>query len=248
MGCGCPQGGVLSPLLWNLLVGGLLLEVGGSRTYIQAYADDIVLLFQGSDMSELHAEASHCLETVGRWADDNDLVFSAGKSESIVFTWRRHWNLQPLLLGGHVIPRVKQVRYLGVTLDHKLNWMLHISERSTLALGVLARINRTLGYSWGMSPELIIWAYKALVLPVLEYGCVVWAGALQRCRAVSELTKVQRMACCMALSAFPGTATVVMVYIKNLIYSSLSLFYINLLNLFGINFLFNILVDYLYLI
>ena len=67
-------------------------------------------------MSELHTEASLCLETVGCWADDNDLVFSAGKSESIVFTWRRHWNLQ-LLLGGHVIPRVKQVKFLGVTLD-----------------------------------------------------------------------------------------------------------------------------------
>ena len=76
-------------------------------------------------------------------------------------------------------------------------------------MGVLARISRTLGCSWGKSPELVIWAYKVLVLPVLEYSCGVWAGALQRCHTVSELTKVQRMACCMALTAFPGTATVV---------------------------------------
>ena len=41
---------------------------------------------------------------------------------------------------------------------------------------------------------------------MLEYGCVVWTGALQRCCAVSELAKIQ----CMALSAFPGTATMVM--------------------------------------
>ena len=64
MGCGCSQGGVLLPLRWNL-VGGLFLEVGESQTYIQAYADDIVLLFQGSDMSELHSEVSLCLKTVG---------------------------------------------------------------------------------------------------------------------------------------------------------------------------------------
>ena len=98
---------MLSPLLWNLIVGGLLLGVRGFQTYIQAYADAIVLLFQGSGMSELHTEASRFLVIIGRWADDNDLVFSAGTSKSIVFTWRRHWNLQLLLLGGFVIPRMK---------------------------------------------------------------------------------------------------------------------------------------------
>ena len=210
MGCGCPQGGVLSPLLWNLLVGGLLSEITQPQIYIQAYADDIVLLFQGRNMAELHGTANRCLESVSRWAADNDLNFSAEKSEAIVFTWRRQWTLQPLLLNGNVIPRVDQVRYLGVTLDHKLNWNLHVSERSTLALGALARIGRTRGGTWGLSPQMLIWAYMALVLPVLEYGCVVWSGALRRCRVISELTKVQRMACCMVLSAFPGTATVVM--------------------------------------
>ena len=35
------------------------------------------------------------------------LLTLAGNSESILFTWRRHWNLQSLLLGGNVIPRVK---------------------------------------------------------------------------------------------------------------------------------------------
>ena len=56
---------------------------------------------------------------------------------------------------------------------------------------------------------MLIWAYKALVLPVLEYSCVAWAEALQHCRIISELTKVQRMACCMVLSTFPSMAKVV---------------------------------------
>ena len=45
MGCCCPQGGVLSPLLWSLLVGGLLSEITKPQIYIQAYVDDNVMLF-----------------------------------------------------------------------------------------------------------------------------------------------------------------------------------------------------------
>ena len=58
VGCGCPQGGVLSPLLGNLLVGSLLQEIRHPQAYIQAYADDIVLLFQGRNMSKLYEIAS----------------------------------------------------------------------------------------------------------------------------------------------------------------------------------------------
>ena len=71
-------------------------------------------------------------------------------------------------MGGNAIPRVNQVRYLGVTLVYKLNWRHHITERVILALGALARVSRTLGSLWGQSPELVIWAYKTPVLPVLR--------------------------------------------------------------------------------
>jgi hypothetical protein len=38
---GCPQGGVLSPLLWCLLVDDLLARLSESGVFIQGYADDI---------------------------------------------------------------------------------------------------------------------------------------------------------------------------------------------------------------
>jgi hypothetical protein len=44
---GCPQGGVLSPLLWNLVIDRLLTVINdiGFRTF--SYADDIVIIVQG---------------------------------------------------------------------------------------------------------------------------------------------------------------------------------------------------------
>ena len=36
----CPQGGVLSPLLWRLVVNDLIARLSGSGVFIQGYADD----------------------------------------------------------------------------------------------------------------------------------------------------------------------------------------------------------------
>jgi len=38
---GCPQGGVLLPLLWCLVVNNLLTRLSGGGIFIQGYADDM---------------------------------------------------------------------------------------------------------------------------------------------------------------------------------------------------------------
>ncbi|MVN24506.1 hypothetical protein GO639_04905 [Staphylococcus aureus] len=40
---GCPQGGVLSPLLWSLLMNSLLDALDRRRVELQAYADDLII-------------------------------------------------------------------------------------------------------------------------------------------------------------------------------------------------------------
>jgi len=40
---GCPQGGVLSPLLWCLVVDELIARLNGGGVYTQGYVDDICL-------------------------------------------------------------------------------------------------------------------------------------------------------------------------------------------------------------
>jgi hypothetical protein len=44
---GCPQGGVLSPLLWSLVVDDLLWELNSNGHYTVVYADDIAILING---------------------------------------------------------------------------------------------------------------------------------------------------------------------------------------------------------
>lgn len=57
----CPQGGVLSPLLWNLVVDELLTRLNDKGFYAQGYADDVVLLITGTHRhytSRTHARST----------------------------------------------------------------------------------------------------------------------------------------------------------------------------------------------
>ena len=44
---GCPQGGVLSPLLWSLVVDDLLVKMSEKGYFLQGYADDLTLAVEG---------------------------------------------------------------------------------------------------------------------------------------------------------------------------------------------------------
>ena len=45
-----PQGGIMSPFLWNCVLNSLLLELRSMGFYVQAYADDLAVLVTGADM------------------------------------------------------------------------------------------------------------------------------------------------------------------------------------------------------
>ena len=63
------------------------------------------------------------------------------------------------------------------------------------------------GKTWGIKPSMMKWIYTAMIRPIMSYACVSWAGGLNKKYLERKLTKVQRLACLMISSAFPGTPT-----------------------------------------
>ena len=49
-GRGSPQGGILSPLVWNLVMDSLLKEFQSGPVKAVGYADDIIIMASGIDM------------------------------------------------------------------------------------------------------------------------------------------------------------------------------------------------------
>ena len=107
-------------------------------------------------------------------------------------------------MNGTKLELSKEARLLGVTLDSKLTWKPHITHKATTAL---MQCRQIVGKTWGIKPSMMKWIYKAMIRPTMSYACVVWAGGLNKKYLVRKLTKVQRPACLMISSAFPGTPT-----------------------------------------
>ena len=139
IGKGCPQGGVLSPFLWNLVVDSLLeLSCKDTPAYLQGFADDLVILAEGDDLDVIYNRMQKTIGTVEKWCTTNGLNISKLKTKVVMFTWRRKWaEPTPITIKGNPIKLSNHTRFLGIHLDAKLNFNEHINKitkRETISL------------------------------------------------------------------------------------------------------------------
>ena len=101
---GCPQGGILSPFLWNLVVDDLLsFSPKDTPSYLQAFADDIVSLAEGNDLEVIWDRTRKTINTIINWCKTKDLTISALKTKIVMFTWNKKWNLRPIVVDNTTI-------------------------------------------------------------------------------------------------------------------------------------------------
>ena len=196
---GSPQGGVLSPLLWNLTLNTFLSSLGIHSNFIQAFADDLVILIRGICKHTIRDIAQQHLTNINRWCHTKGLKLSGIKSTAILFTNKRDRTLdQPLMVEGDTVPLCNSTVYLGVTLDSKLSWGPHIMKKCDSATGTLHACKRAVGKTWGLSPSGIRWIYNQVILPAVMYSSVVWHhSAEQKLYLKQRLDTVQRQAAIM---------------------------------------------------
>jgi len=115
---GCPQGGVLSPLLWCLVVSELLARLNEGGVYSQGYVNDICLLAVGKFPNTVSGLIQWALYTVETSCDELGLEVNPDKTELVAFTRRRKLPgfFEPHLFGT-TLHRSMSVKYLGVILD-----------------------------------------------------------------------------------------------------------------------------------
>lgn len=205
---GCPQGGVLSPLLWSLVIDSLLVEMNQERFYTQGYSDDGVTLIAGKFLGTIGEVMQTALNRVQKWCQDRGLSVNPSKTEMVLFTRKR--NVQDLVAPdffGRSLRLTNQVKYLGVTLDSKLLWTPHVTTKVEKAIRALWQCRRMVGRCWGLSPRIAHWMYTVIVRPMVLHAAVVWWTATQKVTLQKELTRLQRLACMMIAGAVRTTPT-----------------------------------------
>ena len=130
---GTPQGGVLSPVLWNLAFDEVLSLVEGTAIKAFGYADDLALVGRGPDLKTNINQLQIVLDRVTAWGNTQGLRFSPSKSVAVAFTRKTSPINDELRLNGIVLPWSKTVKYLGVVLDSRLTWIPHFNEKNKKA-------------------------------------------------------------------------------------------------------------------
>lgn len=210
-GRGCPQGGVLSPTLWSLLVDDLLAIIGQGDVYVQAYADDVVIVIRGINESAMSRTLQETLNTIQKWCEREGMNIHPHKTTIVPFTRKRRLkNLKPLTIQGEIIPFAEEAKYLGVTLDKKLNWNSHLDKIIRKAKLSLWSCRRICGRTWGLTPKNIYWLYVTVIRPAIVYGSIVWWPKTLQKIATARLTGVQRLASLSITGAMNTTPSVAM--------------------------------------
>lgn len=191
---GCPQGGVTSPILWVMVIDGLLAELERLGVMVVGYADDVAMLVIGTHPGEMSWKMQRALDHVQTWCTSKSLRVNPGKTEMVLFTNRRKLRVSPPSIFGTELGFSTEVRYLGVTLDSKLRWRSHIERQARKAIATFWACRRMFSSTWGLKPAVVKWIHTAIIEPQVTYASIVWWPALQRETNKKALNKVYRLA------------------------------------------------------
>ena len=163
----------------------------------------------------------------------NGLTFSVDKTTAVFFSRQKKFHshvlpkLKKLTINGAEINPSPSMTYLGVILDQKLNWSLHIDNKVAKAKKFLHLIKPALHHIWGLNPKRMQWIYKQIILPRLTYGCLVWGHSLSNSQK-QKIESVERVAMQCYAPTWKKTPTASLQILYNQLPSELDIMYVTI--------------------
>jgi ribonuclease HI len=197
---------VLSPLLFNLYTANLRQLWDRDIVCIQ-YADDICICCLKATTQECVTELRYIAYILNRWCQDHGFSLSTEKSALLFFCRQRQIPYTQLKLNNLTNPVVNEIKYLGVYLDRKLTWKVHVTYVQTRCKKGVNLLRAVARRSWGGAQEVCVLLYTAYIRSILDYACV-WFGAANVC-VLNQLVTVQHKAIRQALGVMQSTPNMI---------------------------------------
>ncbi|XP_071572363.1 uncharacterized protein [Temnothorax nylanderi] len=135
-------------------------------------------------------------------------MVNPSKTNIMIFTRKyKPEPIEPFKLWGKVIPFTTSVKYLGLFIDTKLSWKIHLAESREKFYSCMWMCRRAMSKSWGIKASIALWLYRAVLLPRLLYASVIWWPRARKVEAKNLLKSLQGSYLRAAVGAMKTTPT-----------------------------------------
>lgn len=175
---GVPQGSVLSPFLFNLVLAplpdcipaGLAFPVG-----MAVYADDIAIWAHGPTrlLSKVKACLQGVLWAVAAFLTSRGLQLSETKTQAMIFHsrgYRARKTTPPLTLNGQTLPWCTSAKYLGLLVDCQLSWLPAVKALRKRTTRVHQGVRRMLAHGQGCTHTVALKVFHGMASSAVLYA------------------------------------------------------------------------------
>lgn len=213
---GIAQGGIAGPLLFLVYLNDYGIEVDWFDGKIMSvhYADDTNLLAVETLWPDLKLLASQVMEYTEKWFGENNLILNNAKTNSILF----HPTIgspRDITLNGCKVAVSEHAKFLGIVIDHRLNWSAHIDS---LCEGLGSSIYALLTLSKHLNARVMKTIYHATIESKIRFGIIFYGSGnmsslfiLQK-KAIRILNKMEYRQSCRGFFKGNGILTVYAIY------------------------------------
>lgn len=191
---GCPQGSILGPTLWLIIINTLLIGVELPRgVKVNAYADDVWLMVMADSRKGLEDSATAALTAIFNWGVQNRLSFAPHKSCCTLLKGKLQ--RRPLIFMNTLkVKYVTEHKHLGVLIGERWQLDAHVREATDRALRSFYQcVNLAQRKVPGFSFRTLKLIYHAKFVSIALYAAPVWASNMKYDIAES-LLRSQRLA------------------------------------------------------
>jgi ribonuclease HI len=174
LSAGVPQGAVLSPLLFNLMLMDIP-QLDGVNVLL--YADDITVCVRGPTIRAAKSLTQQYLNVFKTYCTTWGFVVNAQKTVFQYFAHKRV-NVPVLRFGQQPLRYEKQHKLLGMIMDApRLKWGPHLRGLRTDVIRRMDLLKHLASPNWGVSCRFLRLFYCAYIRAKIDYGCVLYQTA-----------------------------------------------------------------------
>ena len=167
---GVPQGTILGPILFIIFVSDISRNVS---SHVSSYADDSKVSKSINNITD-RTVLQDDLNQIYEWSEVNKMKFNLEKLELLKFRGSNKFpeDHRYLTSEGSEIKSVVSSKDLGIYFENDGTFESHIDVKCAKARKISGYIMRTFK---SRKSCVILHLFKSLVLPIIEYGSIIWS-------------------------------------------------------------------------